>query len=378
MNYQVIFKTKPGARLSDSVIADIASVTLISTAVSQVDRLRAGALSAAIALAFLLGMNSLSSANADETDERFLQRESVREYIHQISSEHDLDPNRIAGLFSRLTSQQSILDAISRPAERTLTWQGYRPIFVTEDRIKGGKRFVEDHKALLEQAQTRFGVPAEIITAIIGVETYYGRITGSYRVLEALATLAFDYPPRAEFFSSEMTQFILLSEAEGWATVDVRGSYAGAMGMPQFIASSYQEYAIDFDGDGKRDLFDNTADIIGSVANYLARHGWVAGAPIAERWEPASGISDSMRELVRESLQPAIAADTVRALGFDTQNLAGATADSRQLSVMTMDGSDEQELWVGYQNFYAITRYNHSRLYAMAVYQLAQAIGPLS
>ena len=359
MNFQVICKVMPGA------------------AISRAARIRAATFSAAIVGASLLGIITLSSASADETDERFVQRESVREYIRQISREHDLDPNRITGLFSRLTRQQSILDAISRPAERTLTWKDYRPIFVTEDRINGGKRFAEEHRALLEKAQARFGVPAEIITAIIGVETYYGRITGSYRVLEALATLAFDYPRRAEFFSSEMTEFILLSEAEGWPTVNVMGSYAGAMGMPQFIASSYRQYAIDFDDDGKRDLFDNPADIIGSVANYLAGHNWEAGAPIAERWQPEPGISDSMRELVRESLQPAIAADTVRALGFDSQDLSRATASNHHLSVMTMDGADEQELWIGYRNFYAITRYNHSRLYAMAVYQLAQAIGPL-
>lgn len=338
------------------------------------DTLRSARLLAFAGLA-MLSIGLISTATADETDARFLQRESVREYIRQISSEHDLDPNRIAGLFARLTRQQSILDAISRPAERTLTWKGYRPIFITEDRINGGKRFAEKHSEVLERAQAQFGVPAEVITAIIGVETFYGRITGSYGVLEALATLAFDYPRRAKFFGSEMTEFILLSEAEGWNTVDVKGSYAGAMGMPQFIASSYRQYAVDFDGDGKRDLFDNPADIIGSVGNYLAQHGWVPDAPIAEQWQPASGISDPMRALVREALQPVIAADTVRALGFDTQNLALATADSRHVSVMTMDGEDAQELWVGYRNFYAITRYNHSRLYAMAVYQLAQSIG---
>jgi len=329
------------------------------------------------ACVMLMGFSLISTATADETDERFLYRESVREYIRQISSEHDLNPHRIAGLFARLTRQQSILDAISRPAERTLTWKGYRPIFITDDRINGGKRFAQEHRAELERAQAQFGVPAEIITAIIGVETFYGRITGSYKVLEALATLAFDYPRRAEFFRSEMSEFILLGEVEGWQTVNVKGSYAGAMGMPQFIASSYRQYAIDFDGDGKRDLFDSTADIIGSVANYLSQHGWVADAPIAERWQPASGITDPMRALVRERLQPVIAADTVRALGFDSVDLARATKNNRLISVMTMDGAGEQELWVGYRNFYAITRYNHSRLYAMAVFQLAQAIGPL-
>lgn len=312
---------------------------------------------------------------ADEHSQRFLERESVRSYLSNFGKEHGLSVHRLAGMFSRLSSQQSILDAISRPAERTLTWREYRPIFLTQKRINDGKRFLAQYTDVLQQAEAEYGVPAEIITAIIGVETSYGRITGSYRVLEALATLAFDYPPRAKFFASELDEFILLSELEGWDAVEVKGSYAGAMGMPQFISSSYREYAIDFDGDGTRDLFNSHADIIGSVANYLDRHGWVKSAPIAERWQLQDQEAKSAaQKLVRSSLRPAIGADTVRALGFDTPALEKATAPNRLISVMTMQGSDAEEYWVGYRNFYAITRYNHSRLYAMAVFQLAQAI----
>lgn len=318
---------------------------------------------------------ALANASTEEKAARYIERKSVKDYIQEISREHDLDVDRLTGLFTNLERQQSILDAISRPAERTLTWQDYRPIFVTQKRIDGGKAFLNEHSALLKKAEDEFGVPATIITAIIGVETYYGRITGSYGVLEALATLSFDYPRRAAFFSKEMTEFILLSEAEGWDTVNVKGSYAGAMGMPQFIASSYTEYAIDFDDDGKRDLFSNHADIIGSVGNYLARHGWVDSAPITERWAPGEGITQPMRGLVRESLSPAIDASAVKALGFDTPQLEHGTRSDRKLSVMSMAGELGDELWVGYRNFYAITRYNHSRLYAMAVFQLAEAIG---
>ncbi|MFK7997270.1 MAG: lytic murein transglycosylase B [Granulosicoccus sp.] len=307
---------------------------------------------------------------ANENADRYIQRESVRDYIRTVSADNDLNVNRVAGFFSRLTRQQSILDAIARPAERTLTWREYRPIFVTKKRTEGGKAFMREHRALLDQAQTRFGVPAEIITAIIGVETYYGGNTGSYGVLEALATLAFDFPRRSAFFTREMTEFLLLSESEGWDTVSVKGSYAGAMGMPQFISSSYRQYAIDFDEDGTRDLFSSPADIIGSVANYLSRHGWQKAAPIAEQWLPEDGITQPMRQLVRESLSPVIDVETVNAMGFTP---SGAKA-SEALSVMTMDGESGQELWVGYQNFYVITRYNHSRLYAMAVFQLAEAI----
>lgn len=326
----------------------------------------------ALVISVSVGLPSLATAH--ENAEQYWQRESVREYVRALAEENDLDPDHVASLFSDVTRQQSILDAIAKPAERTLSWMEYRPIFLTQKRIDAGKVFMKEHHEVLQKAQKQFGVPAEIIAAIIGVETFYGRITGSYRVLEALATLSFDYPRRSEFFTREMSEFILLSEREGWDTVNVKGSYAGAMGMPQFIASSYQQYAIDFDDDGKRDLFDSPADIIGSVANYLARHGWVDDAPIAERWTPDDGITEPMLALVRESLKPAIEVDTVKALGFDSEVLAAATDKGKLLSVMTMKAKPEQELWIGYRNFYAITRYNHSRLYAMAVFQLGEAI----
>lgn len=328
----------------------------------------------AYALVAALTLGGAGHASANENAERYLERESVRKYIRTVAEEHDLDRHHVAGLFARLTRQQSILDAIARPAERTLSWLEYRPIFMTKKRIHAGRVFMNEHSELLQKAEEQFGVPAEIITAIIGVETFYGRITGSYGVLEALATLAFDYPRRSRFFTSEMTEFIVLSEQEGWATLNIKGSYAGAMGMPQFIASSYQRYAIDFDDDGKRDLFDSPADIIGSVANYLSEHGWVDGAPIAEQWTPKGGISKAMLKLVRESLSPAIERDTVKSLGFDSPMLAAGTKGDRPLSVMMMNAEPEQELWIGYRNFYAITRYNHSRLYAMAVFQLGEAI----
>lgn len=311
---------------------------------------------------------------ADETAENFLQRDSVRDYVSTFSAEHDLNEDRIAGLFSTLSRQQSILDAISRPAERTLTWHEYRKIFITPRRIAGGKSFLDEHAQILQQAQQEYGVPAEVIAAIIGVETFYGGNTGSYRVLEALATLAFDYPPRSRFFKKEMGEFLLLSEDESWNTLELRGSYAGAMGVPQFIASSYREYAVDFDKDGARDLFGSYADIIGSVANYLSRHGWQAGDPIAAQWQPENGVNSQMRALVRESLKPAVDADTVEALGFTSLTLHKATSSGELVSVMTMATEADDELWVGYRNFYVITRYNHSRLYAMAVFQLAEAI----
>jgi membrane-bound lytic murein transglycosylase B len=304
----------------------------------------------------------------------FVEREDVRDFISALSLERDLDEERIMQLFAGLSSQQSILDAISRPAERTLSWREYRPIFIKQKRIDLGRQFVIDHSALLLRASETYGVPANVIAAIIGVETFYGRITGKHRVLESLATLAFDYPPRAKFFRSELSEFLVLSEAEGWDTGSVKGSYAGAMGLPQFISSSYRHYAVDFDGDGKRDLFNSSADAIGSVANYLARHGWVEDAPIAAQWTQPAVVPAQIKSLVSKSLKPAVSAEAVKTLGFMSPTLEAGTATNRLLSVMVLKGAQVEEVWVGYRNFYAITRYNHSRLYAMAVVQLADAL----
>ncbi|MFT6304193.1 MAG: membrane-bound lytic murein transglycosylase B [Granulosicoccus sp.] len=306
--------------------------------------------------------------------ENYLLRSDVREYLKELSAQTGIDQNYLAGLFVKLLPQRDILDAISKPAERTLTWREYRPIFLTDRRIQEGRSFIVENRALLQRASEAYGVSPQIIAAIIGVETFYGRITGKHGVLESLATLAFDYPPRAKFFKRELTEFLVLATSEGWPADKVLGSYAGAMGVPQFISSSYREYAVDFDGDGKRDLFGSTADVVGSVANYLAVHGWVKNAPVAERW--ISGLDDkaSVRALVTKSLKPVHTAQLVTQTGFKSSRINKATSGNQLVSVMTMNGQKAEEFWVGYQNFYVITRYNHSRMYALAVYQLARAL----
>ncbi|NND91031.1 MAG: lytic murein transglycosylase B [Granulosicoccus sp.] len=308
------------------------------------------------------------------TADNYLHREDVRLFLDELSSDSGIDRIRLAGIVARAQRQSSVLEAISRPAERTLTWREYRPIFLGQERVQQGREFLQEHADLLARANATYAVPPSIIAAIIGVETFYGRITGKHQVLDSLVTLAFDYPPRSAFFRQELREFLMLSEAEGWNAHERFGSYAGAMGTPQFISSSYRQYAVDFDGDGTRDLFNSMADVIGSVANYLAVHGWVAGAPVADPWPVGNVVPDEVQALLRRSLTPTVSGDTVRALGFTSENFALGTADRHLLSVMVLAGAEGDEVWVGYRNFYVISRYNRSQLYVMAVLQLAQSI----
>jgi len=304
-------------------------------------------------------------------DKNFLHRAEVRDYIHSISAEHSLDQHIVAGLFADIFPRPSVIEAISKPAERVLTWRDYRPIFLTDKRKRAGIAFMQEHQALLQRAEQEFGVPASVIAAIVGVETSFGRIPGKHPALETLATLAFDYPPRAKFFRQELTEFLLLANEEDWDALAIRGSYAAAMGMPQFISSSYRRYAVDFDDDGQRNLFASRADVVGSVANYLAVHGWRSGEPVASRWETTAAQAKSASALVRDSLKPSIAPETVRDLGFDAEG-------ERPVTVLQLRGKGGEETWVGYTNFYAITRYNHSNLYAMAVFQLSAELAAAS
>ena len=204
-------------------------------------------------------------------------RDDVRGYINEIAKEHAFDAKELTRLLAQAERQQSILDAISRPAERTLKWHEYRDIFIKDQQVARGLEFWRDNTEDLLRAQAVYGVPPEYIVAIIGVETRWGRIMGKYRVLDALATLGFDYPPRSKFFRKELTQLLLLAREEGKDPASLLGSYAGAMGYGQFIPSSFRAYAVDFDDDGVRDIWTNTTDAIGSVANYFAKHGWRDG-----------------------------------------------------------------------------------------------------
>lgn len=294
----------------------------------------------------------------------YSQRDDVQQFIDVMVGKHGFDRDDLESKFASANKLEGVLKAIAKPAERVLTWKDYRPIFVTKKRIDGGNQFLDDNRKLLQRAEKEFGVPAEIITAIIGVETYYGRLSGKIQVFDSLVTLGFDYPPRARFFRSELEQFLLLTRDEKVDVRAIRGSYAGAMGMPQFISSSYRHYAIDFDGDGKRDLWNNTADAIGSVANYFKVHGWKPGDQVVIRARLEGHVEET-----RNKLKPHTRVSDLVKVGLQPETKLD---NKLKATVVTLNGDNGKEYWLGLDNFYVITRYNHSALYAMAVYQLSR------
>ena len=288
------------------------------------------------------------------------------QFVDKFVSKYQWKKNEVENILNQAKHQQAIIDAMNKPAEGK-PWHQYRPIFLTDSRIKGGVEFWNKHQDTLAKAEKQFGVPAQIIVAIIGVETRYGGYTGKYRVLDAISTLAFDYPKRSKFFSSELEQFLLLHKEEDVSITETLGSYAGAMGMPQFISSSYRAYAIDFDGDGKRDLLHSIPDIIGSVANYFAKHGWKTGEAIAEPLPEAKLV----KSLNTKSLKPST---TVADFYRNHISLFATTNQEMPVRQLELKAKKGKEYWASYWNFYVITRYNHSPLYAMAVFQLSQEI----
>ena len=325
-------------------------------------RHRGGTVRTAAALAALgcLACASSMAATLDRATE-------IEPFAARMAEEHGVPAHETRALLGDARVLGSVLEVVQRPAERK-PWHQYRKIFLTEKRIARGARFWREHVASLARAGDRFGVAPEIIVAIIGVESFYGVHRGRHRVLDALATLGFRYPKRSKFFLSELEAFMLLSNEERIDARRLKGSYAGAIGIAQFIPSSYRHYAIDFDGDGSRDLAQSPEDAIGSVANYLAEHGWRAGAKVALRAEVEG---EAFRAIVERGIKPHSTLASLRAEGV------GFTApgdDAEQGALLEFETENGHEYWIGLTNFYVITRYNHSRLYALAVFQLAQRI----
>jgi len=316
---------------------------------------------AGLAALALLVQSGAVSAN-------YAEHPAAQALIAEMVQEHGFDASELTALMAAAERQQSILDAIARPAEKTKPWYEYREIFLTERREREGVAFLNEHRGTLSRAQAETGVPAEIIVAILGVETYYGRITGSYAVLDALSTLAFDYPKRSKFFTGELKSFLLLTREQGLDPLELKGSYAGAMGYGQFISSSYRAYAVDFDGDGVADIWHNPVDAIGSVANYFARNGWRAGEPVVTRADFSASGDPAIFD---GELKP-----TKTVAGLASQGLVAAQAlDGDALATaVRFEQPDAFDYWMGLHNFYVITRYNRSNMYAMAVFQLSQRI----
>lgn len=316
----------------------------------------------------VLAAGLAASGSATARDTAGYQARPEAEALYERLEAQGFERDELEAILADAQRQQSILDAIARPAEKRLTWGEYRRIFIEPRRISRGVAFWNEHAETLERAQAQYGVPAEIIVAIIGVETRYGRIMGKYRVLDALATLGFDYPRRSEFFLGELEAYLLMTREEGIAPGSLKGSYAGAMGYGQFIPSSFRHYAVDFDGDGKRNIWSNPVDAIGSVANYFAEHGWQPGAPVRSNVVMGSPADDAW---VNTGLKPEVTLAQWAERDIHTRR----DLDLNQpATLMRLEMEDGDHYWFGLHNFYVITRYNHSRLYAMAVYELSQAI----
>ncbi len=294
-------------------------------------------------------------------------RPEIEIFIVKMVKTHGFEESELKSIFSKTLYQPGIISAITRPST-SRPWHEYRPIFINPERIAKGVTFWNENARTLEQASKNLGVPEEIITAVIGVETYYGAQTGGHRVLDALTTLAFNYPKRAEFFRDELEQYLLLTREQGANMFSIKGSYAGAIGIPQFMPSSYRSYAVDFDNDGKIDLSSNTADSIGSVANYLMAHGWEVGGPVATR---AQVSGDSSYKTLEMGYMPLHTIEKMKTLGITPLI---DIPDKRQATLIKLNNKNEMEYWLGFNNFYVITRYNRSAHYAMSVLQLSEKI----
>ena len=295
-------------------------------------------------------------------------RDSVRNFITRMNEKHGFSVDTLTMILGQAQSQQPILEAMARPAEKTFPWYRYRERFITEQRISEGIAFWQEHRELLEATARERGVAPEYLVAILGVETYYGRIMGGYRVIDALSTLAFDYPPRSGYFTDELEQYLLLVREDSLDALVPLGSYAGAMGAPQFMPRSIRQYAVDGDGDGTRNLWTDWADVLASIANYFRKHGWQPDEPVlAEAVIDQANAHDL--DTRRLELNETVGSLKEKGVLFETSAPADAPA-----MLIAADEPNAMRFRVGLKNFYVITRYNRSALYAMAVHDLAREL----
>ena len=323
-------------------------------------------LSRALLAAWLLFIGGSFSTLAQAPAKIKLKPE-VEKFITQMVQQHQMDEAALRQMFSQLKSNDGVVKAINAPAT-SKPWYEFKNLFVTPTRTSGGVEFWNANAEQLKRAREVYGVPEEIIVAIIGVETIYGKRTGSYRVIDSLYTLAFEMPERASYFRGEFEQFLLLASENGMDPLTVKGSFAGAIGMPQFMPTSYRRYAVDFDSDGKINLWENVPDIIGSVANYLHYFGWIAGQPVVV---PARLSGKDYTDIVEKGFKPHLTLAQMLPKGVEPTDPLPAELVAGLFALELEQGPD---YWIAFNNFYVITRYNRSKNYAMAVFQLATAI----
>ncbi|WP_051710265.1 lytic murein transglycosylase B [Andreprevotia chitinilytica] len=313
----------------------------------------------------LFALLPFSVAHADEA---LLARPEVQEYLNQVSSEQGFDRAELNALFKRVNTKPNVLDILDRPST-SRPWYQFRDNFINPTRIVGGARFMRRYKTELDAIEERYGVPPEIVTAVIGCETLYGRNTGSFRVLDVLTTIAFDYPRRADFFMNELTEFLILAREENADPLSFMGSYAGAMGWPQFMPSSFRKYAVDWNGDHHRDIWGTPVDAMASVANFLVAYGWQKGGAIMQ---PVNVAGDQIEPLLADKFNLHYTVEALMQKGVTPLTETDPAQQAVLFTLETEPGFTRH--YLGFTNFYALTRYNKSTLYASAVAGLADQI----
>lgn len=313
-------------------------------------------------LALLLSTINLTNAS------NYNDSAEVQAFAKDLVENHGFAEEQLTELFNKVTKQQAILDLIAKPAEKAKPWKEYRPIFITEQRINQGVTFWNNNQEALERAYKEYGTPPQIVVAIIGVETFYARNMGSWPVMDALTTLGFDYPPRSDFFRRQLKEYLLMTREEQLDPLALKGSYAGAMGMAQFMPGSFRAYAVDFDGDGHINIWNNPTDAIGSVANYFKEHGWQKDQTVVLQ---AKATGDNIDSTLSAGLELDITIAKLTKAGW---TLPITLSANTPVMAFKLDGEAGDEYWVGLNNFQVITRYNRSVMYSLAVYQLSEKL----
>jgi membrane-bound lytic murein transglycosylase B len=301
----------------------------------------------------------------------YSRRADVQAFISKMSEKHGFEREQLCTLFSQVHCKPSVIKAMEKaPEGRPTPWYTYRAIFLTPERAREGAQFWQKHEKALSIVEKQYGVPAQVIVAIVGVETRYGQNKGTFRVMDALTNLAFDYPRRAKFFQGELEQYLLLTRDQNLEPLTLKGSCAGAFGLPQFMPSSCRRYGVDFVHDRQINLVDNPADVVASVGNYFKGNGWRTGEPVAVR---ANVTTKDYARFLTKKLKPVWSLEALKAQGITPQTEVHMPGDTKVV-FMVFEGEKGTEYWLGFNNFYVITKYNSSRYYAMAVYQLSQEI----